>query len=303
VRTALARARADLVGSDAEIALAAEVVALRQQRADRLETRVSAGEDNRFLAYTARTELVVSERRLAEAQARRDLAATALAKALGVSPAAVQRLPLAPPPPAALSGLPQWRREAALYRRDVLRAVADYDLAENALRLEVAKQYPDVHLAPAYNWDHGVLKLPFGLAMTLPPTDLNRASIRQAEAARAAAGRSLETVQANALAAVDAAAAALVAAQANLERARDRDVPNAERVMESTERGLRLGAVDRTDDLAARAALGDVRLNLMDAERAYRLAIADLEDTLHHVFDPVEAAVLQAQTDIEGDAR
>jgi CRISPR system Cascade subunit CasA len=295
VRTALEKARVDLVSAETEIALADQAAGLRRERAARLERRVAAGEDDRFLSLTAQTELVTAERRLADAQGRREQAVVALAKALGVGPAAARSVALAPlaeAPP--LTDLQTWRRDAALSRRDVLRAIADYDLAENALRLEVAKQYPDVRIGPGYMWDHGVAKVPINLSLTLPPYDLNRSGIAQAEAARAAAGRALETVQANALSAVDTAAAALAAARANLDRVRARDLPAARRAAAATSRAVRAGEADRVDDLAARAVELEAELNLIDADRAVRTATADLEDALRRSFDPAETVVLQA---------
>nr|QQZ49430.1 hypothetical protein JKL49_20890 [Phenylobacterium glaciei] len=70
----------------------------------------------------------------------------------------------------------------------MLRAVVDYDLAESALRTEVARQYPEVRIGPGYTYDHGVQKIPFNLTLVLPPLDLNRAAIAQAEARRTEAG-------------------------------------------------------------------------------------------------------------------
>ena len=32
----------------------------------------------------------------------------------------------------------------------------------------VAKQYPQVHIGPAYTWDHGVHRLQFNLSLELP---------------------------------------------------------------------------------------------------------------------------------------
>ncbi|MBW8812842.1 MAG: TolC family protein [Caulobacterales bacterium] len=295
VRTALAKAGVELDSAAHEIPLAERLVALRRERLARLEARVRAGEDARTVALTAQTELSAAEQRLAAARGRRAAALASLAQALGVSPAAVAEVRVeAPAGPAALSELPTWRRDAALSRRDVLRAVADYDLAENALRLEVAKQYPEVRIGPGYQYDHGVDKLPFNLSLVLPSYDLNRRAIDQAETARAAAGRTLEAVQADALAAVDTAAAALAAAQADRSRIADRAVPAAHEAAAAAARALRAGEGDRTDDLAARAAELDAELTLLDARRTQALAAADLEDALRRAFDPAETATLQA---------
>lgn len=304
VRAALTKARIDLESADAEIGLADQATALRRERLQRLDRRVASGEDDRVLALTAQTELAASERRLADAQGRRAQAVAALAKALGVGPAAVRGVALAPVPELpALDGLSAWRRDAALLRSDVLRAIADYDLAESALRLEVAKQYPEVRLSPGYTYDHGVTKLPFGLSLVLPTYDLNRRAIAQAEAARAASGRSLETVQANALAAVDTSLAALAGARASVQRVAARELPAARQAAANAARAVTAGAGDRVDDLAARAAVLDSALNLLDARRAVRTAAADLEEALRRAFDPGEAAVLQAALTEPGATR
>ncbi|MFL5296511.1 MAG: TolC family protein [Phenylobacterium sp.] len=296
VRTDLEKARGDRAAALDEAALAAEAADLRRQRFERLERRVAAGQDARSMAILAQTDLVNAERRLAAAKGRREAAEAALAKALGVSPAAVRGLTVAPPrEPPPLGDLPAWRRDAALSRRDVLRAVADYDIAENALRLAIAQQYPAVSLGPGYNYDHGVTKLPLSVSLALPPWDLNRGAIAQAETARAAAGRSLELAQANALAAVDAAATALATARDDRDRRLGRDLPLAERTATNASRAVRAGESDRTDQLAALAALAEARLAFNDAQHAATGAAADLEDALRRSFDPAETALIEAE--------
>ena len=296
VRTDLEKARGDAVFAMLEIALAQDDRDLRRQRFERLETRVAAGQDARAVAIQAQTDLVNAERRLAAAQGRLDAAHAALAKALAVSPAALNGLGFAPPPEApALTDLPAWRRDAALSRRDVLRAIADYDIAEDALRLQVAQQYPAVSVGPAYNYDHGVSKYPLSVGLTLPPWDLNKGQIAQAEAARAAAGRTLELTQANALAAVDAALSAYGVARDDVERTRRRDVPLAERTATNAARAAAAGETDRADDLNAKAAALEARLALSDARHALAGATADLEDALRRSFDPAETALIEAE--------
>lgn len=297
LRTALARARVDFASARAEVPLAERAVELRRMRLERLEVRVRAGEDARSLAHAGAVELATAEQRLAEARGRLDLAAVALARALGVSAAAVRDVTpataVAEPGPADLA---LWRREAALSRRDVLRVIADYDMAENALRAEIAKQYPQVSVGPGYTYDHGVDKLPFNLSLVLPPSDLNRSAIAHAEAARSAAGRTLEAVQADVLAAVDAAIAARAAAKANREPVENRALPAARAAAAAAAHALDAGEGDSVDDLAARAALVDAELGVLAARRAEATAAVDLEDALRRAFDPAETAALQAAT-------
>ena len=295
IRTDLERASRDREAAVAEIGLAQQSVDLRRARAERLAQRVAAGQDAGAVAVAAQSDLVAAERRRAAAGARRIAAEQALAKALGVGPSAVRDLVLAPRAPApSLADLPTWRRDAPLSRRDVLRAVADYDIAENTLRQQVAAQFPAISVGPAYNYDHGVAKFPINLSLVLPPWDLNRGPIAEAEAARAAAGRSLELTQANVLAAVDAAAAALSAARDDLDRMQAHDLPLAQKLRAAVERAAAAGAADRTDELAAKAAWLDAELNLNDAQHAVATANADLQDALRRSFDPAETAAIAA---------
>ena len=293
VRLALAKACVDLRAADMEVATAEQAADLRAQRLQRFQQRVAAGEDERTVALAAQSEAAIATRRLAEAQGRQAQAMATLAKALGVSTAAAQGVALPPPAnPPPMEGIAQWRRDAALMRNDVLRALVDYDLAEAALRLEIAKQYPEVRLGPGYTYDHGVTKLPFSLSLILPPADLNRHAIDQAEAARTAAGRSIEAVQAGTLAGVDTAASALTAAQRAADTGARHELATARRVVVDTSRALRAGAADRTEDLGARAAELDAELSVLEAERMVQGAVVDLEDSLRRLFDPAEAAVM-----------
>jgi outer membrane protein TolC len=294
VRTDLEKARIDLGSAQTELVLAILAAAVRGERAERVAERVKAGQDARAVALAAQTDAVAANRRVAAAGGRRDAAVADLAKALGVSPTAARNLALAQVTGApALNDLAAWRRDAALSRRDVLKAVADYDLAEQALRLEVANQYPAVSLGPAYNYDHGVTKLPFSLGLALPPWDLNRHAIAQAEAARAASGRSLELAQANALAAVDTATAALATADDDFRRTRDHDLPLAQRAHDGVALSLKAGEADKVDELAAQGAVMDAQLALLDARHVAATATADLEDALRRSFDPAETALIQ----------
>jgi CRISPR system Cascade subunit CasA len=294
VRTDLEKARIDADAARAEIVLATLSVGLRADRAQRLERRVQAGQDARTVAIAANTDLTAARRRLAAALGRRDTAVADLAKALGMGVAVSRDLALAPMLEAAppLADLPAWRRDAAISRRDVLRAVADYDIAEQALKLQVATQYPAVSIGPTYFYDHGVQKYPFDLGLALPPWDLNRNAIRQAEATRAAAGRSLELAQANVLAAVDTASAAFATAWDDLKRNLEQDAPLARAATAAALRSQRAGETDKVDTLAAEAAALDAGLAVNDAQHAAASASSDLEDALRRSFDPAETAMI-----------
>jgi outer membrane protein TolC len=304
VRTDLEKARIDADAAREEVRVAANAVDLRTQRDARLKARVAAGQDARALAIAADVDLTAANRRLAAAHGRLEAAAADLAKALGVGPAEVHGLSLAPiGEEPSVTDLSSWRRDAAVSRRDVLRAIADYDIAEQGLKLQVATQYPAVSIGPTYFYDHGVQKYPLDLGLALPPWDLNRNAIRQAEATRAAAGRTLELAQANALAAVDTASAAFATAWDDLRRNRERDVPLATTSLEAATRSVKAGETDKVDELAARAAVTDAELAQNDARHAAGSATADLEDALRRSFDPAETRLIEATMTKVGGAR
>ena len=291
VRAALTQAQADLAASADLLAGAQRLEALRQQRLARIERRIALGEDDRTLGLTARAELATSRARVRAAQAQQTQARLALAAALSVPLEALAGLAIASVTPPA-EALADGRRDAITGRADVLRAIADYDLAEAGLRSQVARQYPEVRLGPGYMYDHGVSKLPFNLSLALPPLDGNRSGIAQAEATRAASGRALEAVQAGVLTRIDAAGAALVSARTTEAQVRSGELSAARALAERTARAVAAGASDRVEDLGARALLAEAELNLVAAQNATRQAAADLEDALRRPFDPAEAAVL-----------
>jgi CRISPR system Cascade subunit CasA len=295
VRTDLEKARIEIVSAVTELQGARDGAQIRSQRWELVKRRVAAGQDPRAVELAAQTDLAAATRRVFAARGRLDAGRAALAAALGVNPEAVRDLPVAPAALQTATGqdFSAWRRDAALSRRDVLKAVADYDIAENALRLEIANQYPQVSLGPGYNYDHGVAKLPFSLSLALPPWDLNHGAIAKAEADRAAAGKALEAAQAGALAAVDAAVAALEAAFQDLGRARDTNLPLARKTHDGVVRSTVAGEADRVDELAARGAMSDAELDMQDARHVRALASAGLEDALRRSFDPAETAVIE----------
>ena len=296
-RTAIERGLIELRAADDEIVLDREAVDIRRDRESRFDKRVASGEDARSAHLLARTDRITAEKRLTDAEARRRQAAETLAAAVGLPGSALAGHPVAPasrpfaePDAQSLAG---WRSEAALARPDVLRAVADYDIAEAAVKTEVAKQYPDIQIGPGYTYERGITKLPFSLGLTLPPSDLNKSAIREAEARRAAAGSKLETAQAAVLSSVDTAQAALVAAVRNDRRATDADVPSAMHAMDQVKRSTAAGETDRTDELAARAALLDARIAALDTRRVRDLARVDLDAAARPPLDPADKTMFE----------
>ena len=139
------------------------------------------------------------------------------------------------------------------------------------------------------------MKLPFNLALVLPPLDLNRANIRTAEAKRQEAARNLEAVQARVLDQGVRARANLGQARLQLALIRDRDLPAAQALANVAKRALKAGEGDQPDALLAEAALLETELIRIEAQANALAALVDLEDALRESVLPQDMLTLRTE--------
>ena len=102
---------------------------------------------------------------------------------------------------------PEVRRQAILNRADVRGALAEYAASQSALQLEIAKQYPDLHLGPGYELDQTDNKWSLGVFLDLPVLNHNQGPVAEAKARRAVAAAHFLTVQTTAIAGIESALA------------------------------------------------------------------------------------------------
>jgi cobalt-zinc-cadmium efflux system outer membrane protein len=157
----------------------------------------------------------------------------------------------------------------------------------------VASQYPALRIQPGYTYERGLVKLPFGLNLQLPPVDFNRANIAAAEQRRAQAGAKLDVLQSTILGEVDRSATALSAQLAAQRITATRDLPTAHRLAERASASLREGEGDRVDEEAASSTALDTEITLLETTRLAWLALVDLEDALRRPTDPRDGLVLE----------
>jgi len=172
---------------------------------------------------------------------------------------------------------PSHRRAALTHRADVLAALADYAAAEAALRLEISKQYPDVHLNPGYQLDAGENKWSLGLGLTLPILNQNKGPIREAEAKRREAAAKFDVTQAKVLANCDRAAAAASAARAKLATI-DELLAEQGRQIESLQRIIAAGEGDRLALVSAEIERATTSVSQLDALAELHAALGALEE-------------------------
>jgi outer membrane protein, heavy metal efflux system len=155
-----------------------------------LTKRVSVGESAVPELNAARAEqaaLSVALRN-AEGEVAQGLAAMAAAAGLPVSALELRKIDLTAfdnPPASETLPLLKIERAGLLHRADIRRTLVEYEAADAKLRLEVANQYPNISLNPAYAFQEGFPAYTLGSVLeSLPVFHRHEGPIAEAEAAR-----------------------------------------------------------------------------------------------------------------------
>lgn len=281
----------ELAAAQARASLLENQVALRQDLANRLDQQFQTGAVSALERNTARLALVRARAELADAQRLLAEARPRLAGALGLSARAVGNIDflfdLAEPPDARNWTTQQAREAALLGRADVLGALGEYSASQSALQLEIAKQYPDIHLAPGYSWNagsEGEHDWQLGATLELPILNRHQGPIAEAAARREASAAHFRSVQATAMNEVDVAVASFGACRTNLV-AQDTLVTAQKTQVKVVEQQFQSGASDRLDVLSASLELNATRLTRLDAVVKLQQALGALEDAIQQPLD------------------
>lgn len=178
-----------------------------------------------------------------------------------------------------------------VYQRSpqVVLAAARYQAAEERLRLEVRKQYPDINLGPLYGYEEGMSRLGLGFSIPIPILNANRQGIAEADAARDAARAEWEQVVQDSLTAKAQSEAALAAGQQRVSTLRQTIVPLAAQQIDQARQLAELGELNTLLILDALEAEREAALDLIEAEANVQALIARLRFVL-----PEEAPSIQA---------
>jgi outer membrane protein TolC len=189
------------------------------------------------------------------------------------------------------------RRVALRSRADILGALADYAAAEADLRLEIAKQYPDLHFGPGYAWNSGNAgdnQWSLGLTLELPVLDQNQGPMAEAKARRKLAAAKFAELQSQVIGEIDRAVAGWRVAQAQLKTgyallaAEDQQQKSAQAQLEA-------GAADQLDSLNAQLEFDSASLAQLENEAQLQAALGQLEDALQSPLTLSASVVQQMQ--------
>ncbi|HWG31763.1 MAG TPA: TolC family protein [Steroidobacteraceae bacterium] len=284
VRSELVAALSDWQSALRRSALLDGLIREQQQLLQQQRARVAAGEDAPATLVAVQDALLQAQQEQGEARADAQRAQSDTAAALGLPPQALDGLQLdwpdwGTPPPVASGALQEARASALLSRGDLSAAIDGYAEAENGLRQAIARQYPQFTATPGYYWDHGIHKFPLDFDLTLPLFNRNRGEIAEARAGRELAGQRMLALQDEIYGQIAAAERAESIAREN-ENAAQRRLQSAQEQLRQARLGLKLGAIDRSEQLAAGIAATRARLDLLQTQARWQAARDALEDAL-----------------------
>jgi outer membrane protein TolC len=237
-----------------------------------------------------RLDLSDAQQQSADAQVR-------VAAAIGVSVKALDGVDLeydlSAQPPAVYDLMSlEARRQALQGRADILAALAEYAASQSALQLEIAKQYPDIHLGPGYQFDQGDHKFSLALTAELPLLNQNQGPISQAEARRAEAAARFNALQARVITEIDRAVAMYRVSQENLSTL-DSLAASQKRRTEGMQAQLKAGVADQFDLLNTQIELSANELLQLNARVKLQQSFGALEDAVQRPIDSMQPPLIE----------
>ncbi|HWU83196.1 MAG TPA: TolC family protein [Methylophilaceae bacterium] len=298
VRSRLASSWIEYNASRLQAAVLQQELTLRQQIVSMLDARFEAGMISSVERSNARLQLQRTEQALEAETNRAPELLAAVASNAGLPLALASQLPLDTANLDTLPGIDHQRKlqrtsgddiqqAAMLNRLDLRAALARYAAAEAKLKLEIARQYPDIVLSPGYSYDQGdrVWSLGIGALMTL--LNKNRGLIAEARALREVEAAQFETLQAKIVGEVAQTKARYYAALDELDKARAIRAAQLERTAR-IERQYDAGFADRLELTTTRLENLLAMQSLVNVEYKAQRAANALEDAIQQPLqDPL----------------
>jgi len=172
------------------------------------------------------------------------------------------------------------RRQAVLNRADVLAALSEYEASQAALQLEIARQYPDIHIGPGYTFDAGAHKFVLPVSgITLPLLNQNQGPIAEASARRKEVAARVNALQAQAIDDTQREVQNYRAVLKNLHLAESL-LSAQQRQLQDLQKTYKAGETDRLTLALAQHALYTHALIRQDAQVQVQRNIGQLEDAM-----------------------
>lgn len=289
-----------------ELALHSEIMAM-------LEARFSAGLISSVEIANARLQMQKTQQSLQAEMGRAPELRAALANNAGLSLQTFNQLNLASADSESILARPHstqlvrdknddLQQTALLNRLDIRAALARYAAAEAKLRLEIARQYPDLVLSPGYSYDQGDRIWSLGLSTLLNLLNKNEGLIAEARSLREVEAAQFEALQAQVIGDLEQSKARYFAALDELDKARQ--VLNAQLARTNQiEHQFDAGYADRLELRTTQLENLLATQNLLSLEYKTQRAASALEDTLQRPLEDDTSAQFSVPDNIEQDVR
>ncbi len=298
VRSGVRRSLVNLDAARATVSLLQEQQTSQTENLRLLKLQFQEGAISAF--ELAQAGLATDSTRLAmhDAERQQAEALVQLARAVGIPTSALDGVELSFESVRVLPGeiLPEEARRQALFNRANIRsALAEYAATQSALQLEIAKQYPDIHLSPGYEFDQGNNKWSLGVSVTLPVLNHNQGGIAEAQARRTETAARFNALQAATVADVDLAIAGYRAA---LQKQAVAEVmgSNLKKAEANARALLDVGEISKADLTALQIQFNADALARRDALTQAQQARGQLEDALQSPADLLPSAESSPRT-------
>lgn len=258
--------------------------------ADMTQQLVSAGEMTPTEGRLLQIELARRRTSMIALQNDEQQARLALHALMGISPNA--EVTLQPQLVTAAVAQQEDHRETLITNHPEIKFVeSNYEAAEQQLRLEIRRQYPDLNLGPSYSLEEGFSRLGIGIGLPIPLWNRNRLAIAEAFASRESARVQAQTVVETVLTTFAQTELRLQFATQRRNALLENVAPLVEKQVEESRTLLNLGEIDV---LLLRDALTgslNTKLDLLDAALAEARAANELQQMLYpRWFTPSQAA-------------
>lgn len=239
------------------IKLLSKEQAYRQNIVAIYQKRIDLGESSSIELSKAKLQLQTVSTALESKQRNHLVLLSTLANNLGLPLAQVEQMQIADIVDAeALTGkipteLTDLQTRALLNRLDIRIALERYAVAEAKLKLEIAKQYPDIIISPGYAYEFGDKIWSLGLSSLMTILTKNKLAIAEATQLREVEAMQFEALQTNVISEVNVASAKVAQASQLLDNQNNQykqQQTNSKRM----DRRLRAGEIDRLEFTYAR---------------------------------------------------
>ncbi|MEO8418142.1 MAG: TolC family protein [Methylophilaceae bacterium] len=309
VRSRLLNSLIEYNASLQQVQILQQELALRNEIVAMLQARFSAGLISSVEMANARLQLQKIQQSLQAEMGRTSELRAALANNAGLSLQTFSQLNLESTDSEHIIARPHHTRlargnsadmqQAALLNRlDIRAALARYAAAEAKLRLEIARQYPDLVLSPGYSYDQGDRIWSLGLSALLNLLNKNQGLIAEARSLREVEAAQFEALQAQVIGDLEQNKARYFAALDELDKARQQ--LSAQLVStQQIEHQFDAGYADRLELRTTQLENLLATKNLLSVEYKTQRAASALEDTLQRPLEDDASAQFSVPSDIE----